>query len=336
MNRIHNSYDVIIVGHGLAGTALSYHLIKKKKKVLVINKTDKQHCPSYIAAGIYSPIAGQRLASAWLVEELFSYLPVFYRELESVLNTRFFYPMPYIILCYTKRMQNFAQRRLEDPRYKPYITPVEDQYFAGKKVPALSIHQSGYVDLPTLHDAYQSFLQQHDMYRQEWFDASLLSLTDGGVSYNNIHAKQLVFCTGLQAADNPFFADLQFNPVKGQVITVKMPTQLDHILTTDIFTAPMGNNIFRVGATYERDFIDDEPTQACKKFLCEQLELMIDAPYQVIDHKSGIRPTTIGHRPFVLQHPIYHQLAVLSGLGSKGVSLAPYMAKQLADQLIDS
>ena len=332
---MNKNYDIIIIGQGLAGTALSFLMIQQKKKVLVINKTNKLNCPSHIAAGVYSPVAGQRIAKAWLTEEIFSYVPLFYRQLETALNTRFFYPMPCIRLCHTTHMQNFAQRRLEDQSYKEYLSPHPDQYYGGKLVPAVMTHKAGYVDLPTLQNAYEAFLKQHQAYLEDWFDVTDLELTDDGVRYKDIHAKQLVFCTGLQAADNPYFADLPFNPVKGEILTVKMPLELDHIITTDIFVLPLGNGLFRVGATYDRKFTDPGPTEAGKQFLCKQLELLIDLPsYELIDHQAGIRPTTVGHRPFAFRHEQYPQLAVLSGLGSKGVSLAPYMAKRLMQEII--
>jgi len=39
-------------------------------------------------------------------------------------------------------------------------------------------------------------------------------------------------------------------------------------------------------------------------------------------------------RPFVGLHPANPKVGILNGMGTKGCSLAPYFAKQLAEQLI--
>ena len=44
-----------------------------------------------------------------------------------------------------------------------------------------------------------------------------------------------------------------------------------------------------------------------------------------------MRPTVLDRRPLVGQHSVYKQLFVLNGLGTRGVMIAPYVAKELFD-----
>ena len=50
---------------------------------------------------------------------------------------------------------------------------------------------------------------------------------------------------------------------------------------------------------------------------------------------AGLRPTSHDRRPVVGLLPDKPQVGVLNGLGTKGVSLAPYFAHQFAESLIN-
>ena len=49
-----------------------------------------------------------------------------------------------------------------------------------------------------------------------------------------------------------------------------------------------------------------------------------------------MRPAAVERRPFVGVHSLYNQIAILNGMGSKGCSLAPWFAKELASNLISN
>ena len=53
----------------------------------------------------------------------------------------------------------------------------------------------------------------------------------------------------------------------------------------------------------------------------------------IINKKFGIRPATIDRKPFVGKHPIFDNLYILNGLGSKGISLAPFCSKELFNSI---
>lgn len=47
-------------------------------------------------------------------------------------------------------------------------------------------------------------------------------------------------------------------------------------------------------------------------------------PYNVVEHKAGVRPSVSDRRPVLGPCKDYEQLVVFNGLGTKGVSLAPF------------
>ncbi|HYI79043.1 MAG TPA: FAD-binding protein, partial [Chryseolinea sp.] len=87
-----NKIDFIIVGQGLAGSALALQLLKRNKKILVIDRI-VANSPSRIAVGLFNPITGRHMIKTWLADRLFPCLHQFYREAEVSTRHRFFYPL---------------------------------------------------------------------------------------------------------------------------------------------------------------------------------------------------------------------------------------------------
>ncbi|MFL2623860.1 MAG: FAD-dependent oxidoreductase [Flavobacteriaceae bacterium] len=54
-----------------------------------------------------------------------------------------------------------------------------------------------------------------------------------------------------------------------------------------------------------------------------------------MQQRAGIRPTVIDRRPLVGQHRVHKNLYILNGLGSRGVLVAPTVAKNLIDFIED-
>ena len=92
---------------------------------------------------------------------------------------------------------------------------------------------------------------------------------------------------------------------------------------------PLGNHTYKIGATFNWKDKTTEPTQEGKNELISKLNKVINVPYQIIAHSAGIRPTVIDRRPLVGTHPLHKQLAVLNGLGTRGVMISPTIANSL-------
>lgn len=150
-------YDYLIVGQGLAGTILSYKLIKAGHKVLVLNDYNPQ-CASYVAAGIFSPITGQRIAKLEHATSMLDQAYALYHELEQELHVKFFHEMPYIKLAVDQKLVYYITKRITDPAYASCITPLS-YAINDKLIPGIKIHKTGYVDTNLLLDTYRAYLQ---------------------------------------------------------------------------------------------------------------------------------------------------------------------------------
>jgi len=69
--------------------------------------------------------------------------------------------------------------------------------------------------------------------------------------------------------------------------------------------------------------------------LQERLNKIIRVPYKVTNHFAGIRPTTGDRKPILGTHSKYPFMHFFNGLGSKGASLAPLMAREMVSYLAD-
>jgi len=98
--------DYLIIGQGISGSLLAYHLIKYQKKILVIDDP-KSNVSTSVAAGIYNPITGRRLVRTWNAHLLFPFLKKVYGELENILNVKSYIHMktlPILLLIIAKEL----------------------------------------------------------------------------------------------------------------------------------------------------------------------------------------------------------------------------------------
>ena len=78
-SEMNEQIDYIIVGQGLAGATLALQLLKREKKIMVIDRPDLNRA-SRVAAGLFNPVTGQNCVRTWRADKLFPYLHKFYRE----------------------------------------------------------------------------------------------------------------------------------------------------------------------------------------------------------------------------------------------------------------
>ena len=100
-----------------------------------------------------------------------------------------------------------------------------------------------------------------------------------------------------------------------------------------MFVLPLGNNLYKVGATFNWKDKTSNPSEEGKEELITKLKKVINVPYKIVDQTAGIRPTVKDRRPLIGVHTKYSQLCILNGLGTRGVMIAPTVAKQLFNHL---
>lgn len=331
--------DYLIVGQGLAGTLLSYFLEKVGKNILVIDQTD-QHAASRVAAGLINPITGRRYVKSWKIDQLIPFAEKTYKSLESELGISIYHSRNIIRTLFNQREENDWLLRTGDPEYEPFmLDQAELGPYTEHTIPAYSygeVRQSAQVNLPILIDNYRQHLIQEERLKEVIFDFAKLKIEDDHVIYNDIKAKRLIFCEGHKAIHNPFFNYLPFKGAKGEVLIIRTPkVSFEKIIKHRVFLAPIGDGMYWIGSSYKWDYKDQQPTAEGKSFLTDRLNDFLKTPYEIVEHRSAVRPTVKDRRPFLGVHPEFENLFLFNGLGTKGTSLGPFWAKAMQEYLTE-
>jgi glycine/D-amino acid oxidase-like deaminating enzyme len=172
--------------------------------------------------------------------------------------------------------------------------------------------------------------------REESFEVSLLQTGSDSVRYGDVVADKVIFCNGLRAYDYSWFQKLPFAPNKGESMVISCEgLSNEHIFKQGLVVVPLAvQHTFWVGASYQWEFEDDQPSEAFYNSTKKQLDKWLKLPYEILFHKAALRPATLERRPFVGMHPHEPRIGILNGMGTKGSSLAPFFANQLVNNIV--
>jgi hypothetical protein len=323
--------DFIIVGRGLAAHVLMHAFAEHNISYTCIGSEQLSNC-SRVAAGIWNPIVFKRSTKSWLADALIPSLNVFYGRCEQLFGEQIITQRP-IIKPFTENQEQVLWYKKAKHELQEFIS--EDIFSAVSEdfvhciVPNKYglVKQSGNLNVPLFLDLSTAYFK--DQIVNDMFDYRRLKISTDKVVYDNVEAKQIIFCEGYRVKDNPFFGWIPLKPAKGEVLTIKAPELKfkNAVFNKNGFLMDVEAGVYLAGATYAWDDLSELPTEKGLLELNQKIKTMIDCDYDVLKHEAGIRPASIDRRPIIGAHPNYKNLFVFNGLGTKGVMLAPYFAK---------
>lgn len=95
----------------------------------------------------------------------------------------------------------------------------------------------------------------------------------------------------------------------------------------------LSTGLWWLGSSYAWKFDNPDPSQEFRERTELLLKDWLKLPFTIIEQLAGIRPATLERRPFAGLHPLYPEIGILNGMGTKGCSLAPFFAKELVQFL---
>ncbi|MFM8262712.1 MAG: NAD(P)/FAD-dependent oxidoreductase [Pirellula sp.] len=344
------SLDLLVVGGGLAGCAMVWQALRRGLNVALVDQLSPQSS-SRVAAGLVTPITGNRLALSWKFNEFFIQANELYRYAETQQSTSFWSVAPALRIFSSEQEHELFQNRWARPEY---LAPND----------SLHLRVLTAEELDGFHATYGGFMMSPAarLNTQVYIDSTRRLLDGKGLLFERaidlhadmipieqefefpslqIRAGYVCLAQGIDARSNRWFDTLPLHPARGDILRVCAKTpQVDQVVHGDGWLVPLERGEFLVGATYARDaqacVIDSPVGIAAREELLGRWDSFFKPPAPIverIDQRAAVRPASYDRHPLIGSHPTYPKLCCLNGLGSKGSLMAPMLANQLLDHL---
>jgi glycine oxidase len=323
--------DYLIIGSGIAGISFCEIALLHNKSILVLDNNSQNS--SKIAAGLYNPVILKRFSEVPNAKKYLAVMTEFYTILEQKLDCTVDRKLPILRKFFSVEEQNnwFAASdkiNLSDYLSTTLITKkyskLESPFGYGR------VLQTGFVNTALMITRYKEYLRALNLYKEDTFEYNLLKEETYNIVYKDIRARHIIFAEGFGMHANPYFNSLPLDGTKGELLLIKAPLlNLDTIVNTSIFIIPIGDDLYKVGSTYDWYDKTNTPTENGKLELVEKLGAIITCDFEIIEHLAAIRPTVKDRNPLVGHHKNHKSIHILNGLGTRGILIAPAMAQAL-------
>jgi len=313
---------VLIVGQGLAGTALGLELEAAGIDCAIVSDGHAT-AASRVAAGLINPITGQRFARTWRVEELRPLAQAAYRRWETVLGVRLWHDLRLERRFRDATERARAARRFAAGELAPFARALTDE--------ALVLDGAARVDLPALLGAAAQRWRSSGRLRETRAGAEefVWPDDDGAVRWRGEKFAAVVCCTGHGALARAWFAGLPFAAIKGQILTVRAAgLAADTVRHDGMWLIGERESQGRVGATFERDREDLAATPGAREQLIAAARRLAGGEIEVAEQAAGVRLALADRLPAIGWHPRRSGLGFFGALGSKGSLWAPWLAQR--------
>lgn len=323
--------DYIVVGLGIAGISFCEQLNENNSSFIAYDQSEKG--ATLTSAGVINPTVLKRFTRVWNAEKHLAEATKFYTRLSKELNISFFSEIPIVRLINSIEEQNNWTVMSDKIEMEPFLHPeiikcdnpsINAPFGFGK------VLGTGRIDTQVLIQSYKDRLHKDQLLREEYFEHSLLEESNSYVMYKDVRANHIVFSEGPNVIHNPFFQKDLLIGNKGEYIIIHAPElKLNSILKASLFIIPIGEDHYKVGATFSHGDYSSEPSIEAKEDLVLKLSKIISCSYQIKGQEAGIRPTTRDRKPLLGPIEIGSRISFLNGLGTRGIISAPSLSKQL-------
>ena len=276
---------------------MAWESIRRNRRVAMVDQPTPS-TSSRVAAGLITPITGNRLASSWDFQSFFSSANLFYPYAQSNSHTTFWSPKPALRIFITQEESELFERKWENID-ESSLSEIQQCGITAKRLPpsyfnpinapfgGFSMEPAARLDTNAFLNATHSYLHQ----RQSFFNAHInlqseVIATQDGFEFPSLKIQSQYLCLALGAAPCPtnLFPSIPLHPARGDILEILLPTPLnslaqhsptpplDSVIHRDAWLVPLANNSFLLGATYDRHSLD--PTTDSTAGLLARQELL--------------------------------------------------------------
>ncbi len=319
---------ILIVGRGLAGAVLSLRLAERGVAHDIVDQPNLSQS-SKVAAGIVNPIVLKRLRLVENAQQFLQAALLFYENQEKEWGAKFCRKTPIHHIFQSVGEQNLWQEKSGNPVFEDYLgdvlldlkSPFQTPFGIGQ------MKNTGWLDVPQFLDLQLQNLHKPNLYFDKKIDGDSLK------KYSKTYQK-IVLCNGHLLRELYPKTSEMFSPTRGELLIVRSAeipeTAIWH---GPVFVLPLGNQTFKVGATFHWENLTDAPTTEGLEKLKNGLAKIFKGRYQILEHQAGVRPNVKDRKP--LLGKLENNLFFFNGLGSRGALMAPHLAEVFLDFALD-
>lgn len=329
--------DAIIVGQGLAGTALAWELLRRDAHILVVDR-EAGDGASRVAAGLVTPVTGRALSSPPDFLRDRAVAAAHYRTVEQQTRSKIWHERGALRLFKTSAdVARWSKRESALGALLATAQRPPDAGFAPMAHAAL-MPDAARLDVAHYLDVSRTAFVERGCYERGNVDTQALRIDDDGVAVAGVarRARFVVLCGGSKDANSAWLPARALSPAKGEIITAQVDdfheTRTTHCGGHWLLPTQRPGT-YQFGATYDHDDATANTTPAARELLGRHLGQIVQRRFEIVGQQAGLRPVGARRRPIVGAHPVHRRVVVFNGLGSRGVLWAPGIARDLASRL---
>lgn len=348
---------VIVIGSGILGASTAYHLAKAGADVLVVDRKDKGQATD-AAAGIICPWLSQRRNQAWyrLAKAGARYYPELIAQLQEEGESETGYAQVGALSVHHdpikigQMMERATLRKTDAPEIGDITELTESQTrghfpLLAEGLSSVRISGAARVDGRALRDALIRSAQRSGavfIRGEASLQVQANRITGVNAGNTTFSADSIIVCAGAWANSllQPLGIDFQVGFQKAQIVHLEVPDHQDTgvwpvvIPPNDQYLLAMGQQRIVIGSTHENGITgyDTRVTAGgMQEILNKGIELAPGlANCTFLETRVGFRPFTPGFLPVMGAVPGWEGLIAANGLGASGLTMGPYIGRQLA------
>lgn len=331
------SKRILIVGQGIAGTCLAWEARRYGLDFTIIDSGSAQSA-SAASSGIMNPITGRNFVKSWMTDDFMQVGIETYEAMSLKYKQQLIHAAPMIRHIATIESQNVWDSKVIQEGYSAHMSngpAIEDYKDILSDLHALGTVVSCHrVDVLTLLQLNRKQWIEEGFLVECTFLEEDLEIRKNNVIFRDAVYDAIVFARGWKGGKSSLWDTDTYRPAKGEVLLVRIPNMSsDYIIKYSKFIVPQGGDLFWVGTTWQWEFDDEGSEEDKSAELTTFLNSFLKLEYQILSRKAGVRPATKYRRPLIGSHKKHPHLFLCNGLGTKGVTMAPYWSRKIIEYI---
>lgn len=348
MNR---TYDICILGAGLAGVSLAYECSKRGLSVSVVDPFGVAGGASGTPIGLVNPATGRYATLGWRSKECYEAVLQNLERVQKGSSVQFFKRSGVLRPALDEKIASRMKENFDSTEWPEDWCEWLDERTVKELHNGIKCTGGGVwlpigltVDIGTYLKCFAEELQslgtkfntgqkyELSKSRDKW----VVSFEDG----KTVEADKVITCAGINSSKLAYFKEVPLYPVKGQLAVFKTNQSIpfDHAVSALGYIGSLSSEQFVAGSTYEHKFDHEDPDEEGLEYLTTRLSSVLPElirSSKVTAQWSGIRASTPNRKPIMGEHPDHNGLFIFAGLGSKGLIFSAYLSQLMTSLIID-